>query len=412
MCRESHRFLTSTSTADLCKQTPPYYSKHGFLLTTNSLTITFMSGRQNRRRQKKKAPKTIVIKSLPKRQRYRRKIADEVEVVPATTRVPAGPERAPVINRTERQLSLARPTFPVSDDTVAWINMVVNPFGEGNPGGPRAVTAGVTDADGQTSYLLCETGHITYTTAAPAGIITVSGYAYTAGPTLFVGTGDISGVGTTCMTATATTGTSVQNTAMTGLISNFDFIRCTSAGIRVNCSSPKESSSGTLTPYSTRYCGKNAAATGSWNYNTALLTQKCGPQLNVMDGCCVRRRTTDTGLTMINPPQYYYATAPSTYGEMPLITFSGCSATTVLEIEWALHYEVRGTDASPFPSSDTNTDKNFELAQTFVNNQPMAVTGHSFLPFLRSLWGGFQKVARVVANPSNAITKIVSTLLG
>jgi hypothetical protein len=290
----------------------------------------------------------------------------------------------------------------------------VNPFGTGVKGGGRRMAAGVPDSDGNSSFLIVRRARATYTCAAAAGIVAVNPYCYTpAEPMIVVGTGDPYATGTSCMTATTVSQVCVSDATAVTLADSFSSVRRVMTGLKINSLSSAEQTSGRLVAYHTAFMPKNSAATGGWNFNTALLQTQVGDPNNVPMGMTVRARINDDMLRMATPYQHTYSSAKRTDGLGILVVFDGCSTTTVFDIEAIEVLEVIANDSSLFPAEDTETDPDFPRVLDWLNNQNFTATGHSFRDFIRGAGNALRKGVGFVMNnrgPIGALLKAAGVL--
>jgi hypothetical protein len=177
-------------------------------------------------------------------------------------------------------------------------------------------------------------------------------------------------------------------------------VRVPSYGLKVRCSSAKESSSGLLEGgnWDGSFCGTSTATFTT--YAPAISSLEGSPQ-PVADGITVRTRLDPANLDFVPLPA---AAAGSTsgewfaaFGQRPLVRFSGLSATTNLAIDVFVWPELVVPPASCcLPLTPVQYEPEFGQMLHWVNSLPLIAPGNSFQSVFKAIQGAARTIFRFV----------------
>lgn len=288
--------------------------------------------------------------------------------------------------------------FRIGPAGIAFGEALLDPFDDdGSVGGVMSVASHVCDHDGRLTYLITATGQATITLGTSGGVLFLPGLCRGADATsIDESMVMLFGADPNVLTNTPVSRSNYfdeQAVTLGGLLGVTAKIRPISAGIKVNAVSPPDETAGKLTAWLATSNLRSAENTMGIAYSTAL-TQRLGESCDMKDGITVRRPYRDTDRALSTIPQYSY-NAGALLFPMPCVTYSGASATTIVDVRWVYHYEVECSTAMPFKVVHGVNEPDFPSIVSFCNERPLVSLGHSFKGFLGQTWNILKKVAVV-----------------
>jgi hypothetical protein len=185
-------------------------------------------------------------------------------------------------------------------------------------------------------------------------------------------------------------------------------VRILGVGINVVPTSAADMTSGIARAYNiTNPCRSAAAA---YRTNVSLRTDPVGQPQPLAGGITVRSTLQPNRMNYEIVPLQYGA-YEFIYGSIPCIVLSGMGANTTVQLQVALHYQVRLSTATiPFAVNPTPIEPELNQLIAWVNRQAHVTTGHSFSSFFRNVWSGFKKTFGFVQNALNVVGPVIGTL--
>jgi hypothetical protein len=109
-----------------------------------------------------------------------------------------------------------------------------------------------------------------------------------------------------------------------------------------------------------------------------------------------------------NPPSYggsddefHYLSAstfstPMTNTNMPMVKFTGLTASTILTFEWQYYVEFLTSDELPFPLETAEFEPELAHIYHLINTMPYTSEAHTFPSFLAGMWKAIKTAGRYV----------------
>jgi hypothetical protein len=294
----------------------------------------------------------------------------------------------------------------------AWMSTVLNPFGSGeSTHGP--IAARPCDGNTTNTNVIKLTGSTTFSGAtATSGFIQCVGYAVN-GATADQDLQIVYGVDCTDPSATCTAVAEAfhsQYTTSQIIASGNEKARMICSGLRV-AKNDLDTAAGELQAYDSDRLARTAAAT--WVANSLLLANPVGDPYAIKDGITVRKNVSKASMSFVTPPTAIYTASPAGYipfGTMPLIRFSGLSATTILSISWVSIIEVTTNLGSPLVTQPDPYEPEWEHALVYMGRQPLVTSASTFKSFLQTVWKDVNVVGQWVWNHRQALGKANSAI--
>lgn len=344
---------------------------------------------------------------MPKRKQNRKKSNSKVR-------------RAARRNAQSRAIVAYRPQA-VSPALARWMNMVLNPFGNGTPG-PKYISAARPDGSVKSVMLVVAINHRIW-----SGGTATSGHVYLAPPSseaawymcsIFYGNDAFAAAASP--TTTSYTAGSPEEYSMLNAILNTRgcMARVEAAAVKVRGYSAPDVTAGYLQGTHDRVCPAYADA----SYHTYSYC---------LDGSIEERRTVpsdgkESGGISVRMPitaassQWHPVEATSAYladvnrllwGPMPGVTFSIGASTTIMA-DSVMHIAVQVPErVVPSVLDDIGADPMMDQAIAFVNSKEFVVSGNSFKSFFQGLGRGIVRAANFVVKAAPLVSQLASLAL-
>jgi hypothetical protein len=307
--------------------------------------------------------------------------------------------------------------FDVSQDCKKWMDLALDPLGQGSGLNPKMRAARIPDGSGAETLLLVFTGRAT-----------VTGNSYNANHIMLM-TG-FGADGYNCIQLYRSDAANdvldnaslypdanyryqpLETTVGQSLLTTAREMRVVAAAIRGVPVSSAYNTTGYMVPiWSNKFPMYN---TTSYNTYSTLRTRTAPKQFATAEGCTVRMRYTDDCLDYSGVEALGGKTATNSTtlennaGEMPGIACVGMSTTTQVLYTWVevVELKVHG-DILPFPTYHPFPELHVKQVIAFLNDMPQAVSGHSFSSFVSGLWKGGKKLIKNVLPVASNIAGMV-----
>jgi hypothetical protein len=299
----------------------------------------------------------------------------------------------------------------ITNDGARFLNMVVNPMGQGNGAGAKGQAAPYPDGSGNT-VLMTLTAETDF-----SGATSTSGLIGWKWPnTTNSGGGDITSgadVLDDTKTQTAVAHTAFREDTIATAIEdgNENLFRCLSCAIRVNSISAEDDTAGVLYCYHTRSGLRSGAA--AYNQNSVARPIRVEEAHFVKRGMTARSSSNQIGSFSngwINFPAEY---GGSNTIHAPVIAFQQLGASTVIHVEWVMHVQV-SVDLTTIPFSCTPIAYEPELTKiiNLANQFEYAVDGHSFWDWIKRVTNTVTNTVKQVIEPVQQLIPLVGQIAG
>jgi hypothetical protein len=184
-------------------------------------------------------------------------------------------------------------------------------------------------------------------------------------------------------------------------------VRVIASAINLTTAASGDNDDGTIYAWQHQVPGASGAA--AWRTYAEMLSHPLEEPHTVKTGVTVRS-VTNPGWKEFKAPVATQYADHGDFGYSPALTVVMMSATGIVNICWAVHFELYESRNWPMPVTRTDLEPELDQLVAWCNQRERVVDGHSFIGFFKKVASGLKQAFRFITKQAEHITPLISAI--